>query len=194
MIMALLKESTREYHDRLEANPFSNQILKENVTTEDYLRVLERFFGFYRPLEQDLAQVLNGTYQELDFHHRRKTPLLEKDLIALGHTPGSIQLLPVCNEIPKLSSHFRLFGTLYVLEGATLGGQIISRHLFKTLALTPDNGCAFFSSYGKRVGDMWLSFKNTLDSYPLEQGQEFQVVDGAIETFTLLDCWLASAP
>jgi len=193
MIMALLKESTREYHDRLESNPFSNRILQEEITIEEYRKVLERFYGFYHPVEASLIQALDGSFQEIDFHTRRKVPLLEKDLIALGHRQESIRRLTRCSDTPELTNQHYAFGILYVLEGATLGGQIISRHLSKKLALTPETGSAFFSSYQNQVGARWQSFKNMLNSFPIDAEQERRVLAGAIATFTALDSWFLAA-
>lgn len=40
---------------------------------------------------------------------------------------------------------------MYVLEGATLGGQIISRSLGGRFGLTPQTGLRFCSSYGAQA-------------------------------------------
>jgi len=94
--------------------------------------------------------------------------------------------------LPEVKSITEALGCLYVLEGATLGGQVIGRHLKKNLALDEDRGCAFFCSYGDEVGLMWQSFQETLRSYCSKYGstEEAQLVKSACETFASLDYWL----
>jgi heme oxygenase len=48
------------------------------------------------------------------------------DLQALGCTP-SLERLPMCAQLPVIDSSAACLGVLYVLEGATLGGQILRR-------------------------------------------------------------------
>jgi heme oxygenase len=55
-------------------------------------------------------------------------------------------------------------GCLYVLEGATLGGQFISRHL-ATLGIGPANGGLFFHGYGAKTGEMWKSFQTNATGF-----------------------------
>ena len=45
-----------------------------------------------------------------------------------------------------------------MVEGATLGGQLLRRHLAPRLALTPERGLAYFAAYGDAVGPMWRAF------------------------------------
>ena len=47
---------------------------------------------------------------------------------------------------------------LYVLEGATLGGQVICRQLGPRLNLSADAGLSFYASYGELVGPRWKTF------------------------------------
>jgi heme oxygenase len=51
--------------------------------------------------------------------------------------------LPQYHDLPDIEDWPRMLGCLYVLEGATLGGQIISRHLQRTLHIDAINGAAF---------------------------------------------------
>jgi heme oxygenase len=53
-------------------------------------------------------------------------------------------------------------GLLYVLEGATLGGQLLRRRLGPALGLTEERGLAFFTAYGAEVGPMWRAFADAL--------------------------------
>jgi heme oxygenase len=81
---------------------------------------------------------------------------------------------------------------LYVTEGATLGGQIISRHLEQTLGLSARRGAAFFGSYGLQVGAMWRTFCAILQTQtPVDQ--EDAAIAAARQTFIAIHQWLCGS-
>ena len=101
----------------------------------------------------------------------RKTALHIDDLKALGATPDFLARAPLCRELPDVASSARLFGCLYVIEGATLGGQVITRHLHTHLGLTPACGASFFSGYGAQTGSRWKAVGALLNAYAEQSGQ-----------------------
>lgn len=78
-------------------------------------------------------------------------------------------------------------GALYVLEGSTLGGRMIGRHITATHGLTGE-GLAYYSGHGPRTGSMWLAFRARLDTF---DGDAAQVVSAANGTFDAMRAWLA---
>ena len=78
-------------------------------------------------------------------------PLLDLDLRALEHAP-----LPNVPPPTWLTGEADAWGCAYVLEGATLGGQVVTRHLRRTGF--PDNTLHFYRSYGEQVGPRWRTF------------------------------------
>jgi heme oxygenase (biliverdin-IX-beta and delta-forming) len=177
--MSKLKEATRDQHENLENTV---DVMGEVFSLENYRLLLTKFYRFYAAIEPKVAENdLDGA--GFDFDARRKTPLLEKDLDALG-IPEEVRAgVPLWNGLPDVSSLPRAFGSIYVMEGATLGGQVITRHLKQDFGLTPENGAAFFSSYGDQVGPMWKSFKDTLTAYAEKNGDDQPIIDAARETF-----------
>jgi heme oxygenase len=97
--------------------------------------------------------------------------------------------IPLCKALPLLEPPSRALGSLYVLEGATLGGQIISRHLQATLGLNQKRGAAFFNGYGSENGQMWREFGKTLTESTETKADPSQVLKGAEETFRSLEIW-----
>jgi heme oxygenase len=84
-------------------------------------------------------------------------------------------------------------GCLYVLEGATLGGQLIGRQVQRQLGLRSEHGCAFFAGYGAdQTGPMWKAFSEAVDAYgsaqPAAQGA---IVAAACDTFLRFEHWIA---
>jgi len=133
---------------------------------------------FYGSTEADLA-ALDWSAVGIDFAARRKLPLLERDLDALG-IPRS-QAPDDEGPSTQMDLDFA-FGYMYVVEGATLGGQVISRHLAK-LGIGPDNGGLFFNGYGSRTGEMWKSFQVSAANYCVTEDQVCQAVSGAKSAF-----------
>jgi heme oxygenase len=188
MIMARLKEATRPHHEAVEARI---DVFRAGRTLEGYRRVLERFLGYYEPAEAALARVPGWEAVGLDLDERRKAPLLRRDLLALGLDDRGIADLPRCRRLPELTGLPEALGAMYVLEGATLGGQYIRKRVESDFGLGPDSGCAFFSSYGDRVGPMWKSFGAAAESFATTPEIEDAVVRSAVATFEAIDRWFA---
>lgn len=178
MILTKLKESTREQHENLEGVV---DVMNKMLTREDYQKLLEKFYRFYSALEPRVAaNDLNGS--GLDLAERTKTGLLEADLKVLG-TFEHVKELPPLTDVPVLDTPAKAFGAMYVMEGATLGGQVITRHLNQHLGLTPENGGSFFNSYGHRVGPMWKDFGAAVTAFSEKSGADDEIVGAATETF-----------
>ena len=161
MILKELKSSTADMHEQLESLV---SVLDESGSLEGYKKLIARFFVLYRAIEGAMpAEELRA--QGYDLSVRAKLPNLDKDISELGiagpeHLAGIAE--PVSIDLRGLD---RAFGAAYVLEGATLGGQVISRHLNAALGIGPGNGGAFFNSYGKAVGAMGEGFGAAITAF-----------------------------
>jgi heme oxygenase len=186
-ILQRLRAETQPAHKRLETRL---DLVKATLTTNDYRKLLEKFYGFYVPEEAALQPVCDASLPEIRFEGRRKARLLLRDLAALGLSRQQIEALPLCDRIPEIAGPAEALGCLYVLEGSTLGGQIISRHLQSALGIRPENGGAFFASYGARVGVMWRTFGAVLTSYAARENQDAAIVQSACDIFAALEVWL----
>jgi heme oxygenase (biliverdin-IX-beta and delta-forming) len=190
-LLAQLKATTRAQHERIGENPYAAAIVAGRLTGAQYARLLGRFYGFYQPAEQVFDRLDAWGSLGLDAAARRKAPLLVRDLAAFGCTVGA---LPRCDNLPDLSSPAQALGCMYVLEGSTLGGQLLARQIQQCLGLSPDHGCAFFACYREQTGPMWKAFGGALEGFAARAGQQELVVAAARETFTRLDAWLREAP
>ena len=84
--------------------------------------------------------------------------LLEADLRRLGHaTP------PATGAFELPAGPAAAWGAAYVLEGSSLGGQIIARTVHERLGLTPETGTAYFSRGAARRA-AWPRFKGRLNA------------------------------
>ena len=186
--MQRLREATREAHARIEG---SLPLLDPQLTRPRYRALVEAFYGFYAGLEPRLLTAAGPHAGDIDLGRRGKLALLRLDLHALGRSDADIDGLPRCLDLPLLVTASHAIGVLYVLEGATLGGQIIARHLQSALDLGANNGAAFFAGYGPLTGAMWKRFSAHVDSSMTLETEV--VITSATETFEKLRSWLVGA-
>ncbi len=181
-LLARLRTATRPAHDKLEG---TLDLLDERLGLEAYRRVLERFYGFWRGWEPQVAVL----FQDAAFlGPRRRMHLLQADLATVGLSAHAVRMLPTC-PLPVLRNAVEALGSLYVMEGSTLGGRVIERNVERCLGLDGRRGCTYFAGYGTGTGGMWRSFLARLDQVPVTDAE--QVADGAVATFERLAWWLS---
>jgi heme oxygenase len=98
--------------------------------------------------------------------------------------------------LPAVPDTDRALGRLYVLEGSTLGGAFIDRHLASLPSLAGVRIRAF-SPYGGETGAMWAAFRRVTRERVAAGGDAEAMVDSARETFRALAAWcrpVAAAP
>ncbi|MEM8533544.1 MAG: biliverdin-producing heme oxygenase [Chloroflexota bacterium] len=184
--LKLLKQSTYDCHIRVENRL---DLLSPGLTQERYIAILAAFYGFYAPLEAQWRRFGEQSVCRSLFQNRLKIPLLYNDLVSLKVEGSTIASFPLCSYVPQQKTFMDVLGTMYVLEGATLGGQIIMRHLSNHFDFMPKYGGTFFASYGEQVAAMWRSFTQLVGS--IEQEQDIaHIVTAAVQTFDTLDQWL----
>lgn len=176
-----LRAETHAQHQRIEA------AFALPRTREEHCRRTEMFFGFVEPLEQSVNGVLGGTHPLTA--GRAKTGWLHTDLRAHGLSEADIGALPRCADLPDVSTPERALGALYVFEGATLGGQLISKHLERELGYAGGEGYRYFQSYGPETGRRWQEFRGFLQQ-PADPASADRTVATAGETFSKLQTWM----
>jgi heme oxygenase len=154
-----LRAATRPAHLRLEAQvDFDGRL----TSLEAYRTLMESFFRFIKPVEFVLC-ALDLSALGIDYGMRRKTDWIETDLRDLGHTDSSLESLPAFIGAPPLRDPLAALGVMYVLEGSSLGRQMMLRKLAERLNIGPSWAGHFFEGYGKNTGAMWQSFVSVLN-------------------------------
>jgi heme oxygenase len=120
---------------------------------------------------------------------RHKASALEADLLALGVTADEVDALAHCQDLPDIQTHAQLMGTLYVIEGATLGGQILRRIARDKLAIHEGTGGKFLDVYGSETGRMWKAYLTEL-AQVVAPAERQQVVSSALGIFVCFERWL----
>lgn len=187
-ILAQLKARTAHQH---EATEETVDLMREDFSLDEYFNLLIRFYSFYESFEEKLSSAIKEFGVEFNHDERLNTPKLVADLTNLGITRDQISKIEHSEDLPKLDSAERVFGSLYVIEGSTLGGQVITRHLKQKFDLDETNGAAFFSGYGKETGKMWNGFREAVTTFAESSSKHEEIIAGANETFEKIGKCLA---
>lgn len=185
MLLEELKTQTRQQHAHLE------KLNGLPATRADYVALLERFYGFVAPWEERLRQCV--AEDDILRKDREKTAWLEADLAHFKLDANRRAALPQCDDLPDTNSRAAILGACYVLEGSTLGGQYIARHLQENLGVKAGEGDRYFRSYGADVGVRWQAFRGELmaNSSP---AADAEIIKAAQATFEKLGAWFAAKP
>ena len=177
-----LRQQTEQAHRALEKDLVGR--IKGVRSSADYESLLRLMYGFYAALEVQLQPFLMHE-PGIDFLNRRKAAWLVKDI----ETIGSAEDLSCCEVLPEINSPSSALGAMYVLEGSTLGGQIIAKMLRQQLRVDDDRGLSFFLSYGADTTAMWERFKAHL-SQPFDRQEQSEIIRTANDTFITFRNWI----
>jgi len=181
-----LRDATAEAHRNVEA---AMALQERCADRASYRRLLADLWGIYAPLEAKLEAV-DWRGSGIDLAKRTKAQWLRADLLALGLSNGDIADLPRAAQLPAIRGAADGFGVLYVLEGASLGGQLILRQIKPALGLTESHGARFFASYGADLGEYWRSFVAAMAAYGDDEQQVQAMEKAALATFECFLHWM----
>jgi heme oxygenase len=174
----LLRQATAGHHARIEAllglgGPFDRA---------HYGRVLQGFGAFLQEWEPRIARALPASAQAW-FAQGRRAHLVRQDLQALGVPALSADEAVV----PSIGSAAQAWGSLYVLEGSALGGQLIAQGLRRRLGIEAHNGGAYFSGCGSGTAARWREYRQRADEALTDRpADQAQAADAAVRTFETL--------
>jgi heme oxygenase len=179
-----LKRNTTTSHRCLEV---MLGLLGPDLDARRYRRVLELLYGFYSPVEHALMRLA----ATVPFPLRARAVQLENDLSILGLSPAELVALPRCDGIPGLSGSEQLAGCLYVLEGAALGGQVVTPVLRRRLGVAKRTGASFFAGDEERTAARWAVVLEWLEGLERTGTSPGLIVAAANATFEALARWLS---
>jgi len=181
-----LRKATRLSHERLERRVDIKSRFSHRAA---YIEHLKRLWGFYASFEAALdPKLFEGTLADLD--RRWKCPLLKQDIEFLDPVSGVLDGLPTCSTVPVCRDTSQAFGCLYVLEGATLGGQALLKLAANSLGVSRFNGAAYLASYGEDVAEMWSRLRVAIDRWCNTDARLHRAVESATLTFDCIADWL----
>lgn len=177
MIAQSLKERTGIYHEEVEKIMYARDIFNKSILVKHYKSLIEINYVFHALIEEkSFASLSPKTKEILSVENRRKLPALKKDIELL-------QLSSIVDSYDfNISNEDEALGTMYVMEGATLGGNVIKKHLqqideFRNIPFH------YYGIYGNEIGNQWKIFIQFLDKNVKNENDCF---NKAKEAFTLL--------
>lgn len=186
--MERLRAETRSQHVATEAIPFSAAILAGTLPLRAYAGQLMAYLPIHRALESLVADGVHPALTTVWADDMRRVSLLEDDLDALG--AGDVDRAGVAEGEAMAAwmhqlaaSHpIALLGVLYVLEGSTLGGAFLRRHLGLAYGLD-DDGLRYYSPYGTHPKPHWVAFSARMNAAVTDDGDASRIIAAADETF-----------
>jgi len=182
-VLRRLRTGTAAEHEDVER---TLDLLDPGLERARLAEVLDRMHGFWVAAETGLDAWAARSGVDADavaWPSRRRAALFAADLQALG--------APVTTELPDLPSVAdtdEALGRMYVLEGSTLGGTFIDRHL-ASLPQLSDVRVRAFSPYGSETGAMWADFRRVTRQRVAAGGDADAMVAAARATFRALARW-----
>ena len=186
-VLRLLRTGTAAEHADLER---SLDLLDPALDRPRLAGVLGRMHGFWLAAEAGLdawAARFPDDARAVSWERRRRADLFAADLAALGARGAD-----PCPDVPAPGGTDEALGRLYVLEGSTLGGAFIDRHLAGLSELSSLRLRAF-SPYGAQTGAMWHSFRSVTRARVRAGGDAATMVAAARQTFGALAHWCRPA-
>lgn len=158
-LLPRLRRSTGPLHDDIEAL----LRLESPMPLMRYGRILRGFHEFLQLWEQRVRHALPERLHPW-FDARVRSPFAARDLAALELPADAADSAMRASALAaqhglRLDSPAAAIGSLYVIEGSALGGQVLTPKLLATHGLTPEHGASYFHGFGARTGAMWREFR-----------------------------------
>ena len=172
-----LRAETRPEHEATEATV---PLMAAGLTRAVYSDTLRRMYAVVRGWEIWAAAHAPAPYREL-LARRQRAQLAEADLAffeqpLLGKQHVDVPALLTAELLEgddaRPLSPARFLGAMYVVEGSTLGGQYIAKHVEERFGLREGKGNSYFRGYGEHTGSMWRSFKEEMAALPDSDTEE----------------------
>ncbi|QDT39784.1 Heme oxygenase [Stratiformator vulcanicus] len=187
--MSAMRSGTRDLHERIEQRIRPAEALGD---IDSYRRLLERYAAYYRCFEE-IVRRDRFIVREFGSERLEKSKWLRNDLRELN------EAVPVVGDqrssaeeltLPDFPTRSHLIGGMYVLEGATLGGQVLLRRYGPPRGLPEGAAVRFFEGYRDATGMMWQAFSQTACRLVEAEAEIAAAVDSARATFSSFGDWV----
>lgn len=188
-----LRQSTAGLHELLHRQRDFRAIVSGNITLDGYAALLKRLYGFHDHFEGMLRKASPYLVSEIDLAGREKAQLLGADIIAVGARMEAFDTSRLCDRMPDVQSTEGIIGSLYVVEGAGLGGAILAKKLDRLFGADRRAGREFLFGRPRPDSLPWPRFCEILECHALT-GDFAKIETAAIRTFEALSFWLNHHP
>lgn len=177
-----LRNATSELHSSLDSLTDWQQALS---SASNYLNLLSAYLRAVEPADAAAAQFLSNSGIPSDFEPCVRTRWLQADIDAVSQDTNGVIQQQFSNKpsFDCITTIPEAIGIQYVLEGSSLGGQILSKRLSSSLGYTPVNGGRFFAGYGDQIFPRWKAFSSWANQQLKTESQVAHAQQAAIYTF-----------
>jgi heme oxygenase len=173
-----LRGATSKTHARLHLHAGFAAIQNGTISRIDYRALLVRLYGFHVEFEAAVGAA----------SHR--SDWLREDLATLSPGGCMTATIPRCMMLPAFDTPMRRLGALYVVEGSTLGGRHLARHLDPLFGCAGREGRRFLHGRGTDTDAAWHAFLSQLTSSVTTPADHSDIIAAALQTFDIFEEWL----
>lgn len=188
-----LKERTKDAHARAERHALQAEMLRGDVTREQYAAWLGQMFHVWSALDFGLASLAARDRRVADMlkpYHAHAHRIVA-DLEFLGRRVDDNAVLPATAHFVDLVNHTpagppagpSLIGVWYVLEGSANGGRFIAQGLSHGLKIAGPEGLTSFNPYGERQREYWQAWRVALDAQDFDDSERSEIISAASAAF-----------
>jgi heme oxygenase len=178
-IMLRLREATRPHHEHMEVVSQSPRLASGNLSLAEYRQMLIQHYRFHAWAEPRLAVLVQPV--GLSYEERGKVRALQAELHDLGVDVAA--LAPISPAALSLDTLPQALGCMYVLEGSTLGGNVIRRTLAQQPEIAAHTSFQYFGCYGDALSQRWRAFCECVSIHLTEEAQQQAAIAAAQATF-----------
>lgn len=172
-IRDFLKQSTADAHRKLDASPLVSGLSNGSLASGAYLAMLQVYQQFFLSWESAVRQSHPEIVGDLGEWRFEKNLWLAEDIKTLGGLSG------IPGAIDPPTDRPGLIGSLYVVEGSTLGGM----HLHRSQRGPVAKAGRFFQGYGEETVPAWKAFVDWLEQQHLSEAEMHLAAEAAKGTF-----------
>jgi len=185
MFIEELSAQTMQDHQQLDK--LLIPYIKGCDTAAKYADLLQCFYGYFNPLELLISTYINDNIVP-QYSRRRKANVIAEELQSMHE---NLRATNKDVSLPGINNIAGAFGAMYVLEGSTMGGKIISKILAGNLGRQPSD-IRFFNYYGADADALWGQFVQTLNTFAeeLDDAGKDTIISAARNTFHCFKAWI----
>jgi heme oxygenase len=191
-IMAHLKIATQQQHLQTEQVYSMKRLFADDYTLAEYSQHLQKMYGYFSVIDPFILQILRSeNLQHFSFNSFKQT-WLKQDLYHLGLSENDLAILPQISVPTYINTPSQALGVCYVLEGSSLGNQVIFKQLSQHFAEIAADKLRFYQGHGQQTRSKWQQFGELLNhQFANAEPIEIQAaITAAQVTFDSLTTWL----
>jgi heme oxygenase len=157
-LQTCLRNSTRAAHRDLDHHPLLAPLVRPDLSLDHYQYVLRVMNWLHVHFRERLISAIKQFAPASHFIPSDRPRWLADDFSWFGMVETASQEHFADRLSFRFTSAESVVGALYVLEGSTLGGQVIARQLAESIGVSPGQGASFFYGHGEQTQAHWKDF------------------------------------